>query len=203
MNQDFTKLPKNLPIPTNDEAARHLLGKQMPDVILHSTKDSFFDFSSIKQKYAILYFFPKMTMPGRNPPSGWNDIPGARGCTPQNISFSENNRILEKFDAISIGISSQSIQDLKQLSSIRKLSQALVSDEGLEFQKKLQVPALDVENKTMYKRLTLIVKESIIIKTFYPVFPPDEHIFEIIKWLENNHSTKLSKKTSKTPKKLR
>ena len=179
-----------------------MLGKQIPDIILDSTKDSLFDFSSIKQKYAILYFFPKMIMPGKSPPSGWNNIPGARGCTPQNISFSENNRILEKFDAISIGISSQSIQDLKQLSAIRKLSQVLVSDEGLEFQKKIQVPTFDVENKTMYKRLTLIVKESIIINTFYPIFPPDEHIFEIIKWLESNHSSQLPKKTSKTSKKL-
>ena len=202
MNQDFTKLPKNLPRPTKDGSTRHLLGKQIPDIILDSTKDSLFDFSSIKQKYAILYFFPKMIMPGKSPPSGWNDVPGARGCTPQNISFSENNSILEKYDAMSIGISSQSIQDLKQLSATRKLSQILVSDEELEFQKKLQVPTFDVENKTMYKRLTLIVKDSTIIKIFYPVFPPDEHIFEIIKWLECNHSSKLTKKTSKTSKKL-
>jgi len=185
MNDEFTKLPDNLPIPENDGTANHLLGRQIPDIILPSTKDSFFDLSNIDKQYGILYFFPMMTIPGKDLPINWNDIPGARGCTPQNISFSENNTTLEEFDAISIGISSQPIYDLEQLVSKRKLSQILVSDSKLEFQKRLNIPTFNVENKKMYKRLTLIVKDSKIIKVFYPIFPPDKHIFEILKWLES------------------
>ena len=78
MNKDFTKLPKNLPRPTNDRAASHLLEEKMPNIILASTKDSSLDFSNIEQKYAILYFFPRMIMPGMNLPSGWNDMPGSK-----------------------------------------------------------------------------------------------------------------------------
>jgi len=185
MNDEFTKLPDNLPVPENDGTANHLLGRQIPDIILPSTKDSFFDLSNIDKQYGILYFFPMMTIPGKDLPLDWNDIPGARGCTPQNISFSENNTTLEEFDAISIGISSQPIYDLEQLSSIRKLSQILVSDSKLEFQKRLNIPTFNVEGKKMYKRLTLVVKDSKIIKVFYPIFPPDKHIFEILKWLES------------------
>jgi len=40
----------------------------------------------------------------------------------------------------------------------------------------------------MYKRLTLIVKESKVIKVFYPVFPPDKHIFDILEWLDDNYA---------------
>ncbi len=185
MNDEFTKLPNNLPIPENDGTANHLLGRQIPDIILPSTKDSFFDLSNIDREYGILYFFPMMIMPGKDLPLGWNDIPGARGCTPQNISFSENNATLEKFNAISIGISSQPIYDLEQLSSRRKLSQILVSDSKLEFQKRLNIPTFNVEDKKMYKRLTLVVKDYKIVKVFYPIFPPDKHIFEILKWLES------------------
>ncbi len=188
MSEDFTILPDNLPQPDDDGSTNHLLGRQIPDVILPSTKDSFLDLPIINKKYCILYFFPMMTMSEKDLPLGWNDIPGARGCTPQNISFSKHNDILEKFDAISIGISSQPIYDLEQLSSIRKLSQTLVSDSKLEFQKRLNIPTLNVEDKRMYKRLTLIVKDSKIIKVFYPVFPPDKHIFEILEWLKNNSS---------------
>jgi peroxiredoxin len=187
MNDEFTKLPDNLPIPENDGTTNHLLGRQIPDVILPSTKDSFFDLSNIDREYGILYFFPMMTIPGKDLPLNWNDIPGARGCTPQNISFSENNTTLEEFDAISIGISSQPIYDLEQLASKRKLSQILVSDNKLEFQKRLDVPTFDVEDKTVYKRLTLVIKNSKIIKVFYPVFPPDKHVFEVLKWLENEN----------------
>ena len=46
------------------------------------------------------------------------------------------------------------------------------------------------EDKTMYKRVTLIVKESKIIKVFYPIFPPDKHIFDILEWLKNNSEKK-------------
>ena len=186
MDEDITKLPDNLPQLDNDGACDHLLGRQIPDIILPSTKDNFLDLSNISRQYGILYFFPMMTIPGKDLPLNWNDIPGARGCTPQNISFSENNTTLEEFDAISIGISSQPIYDLEQLASKRKLLQILVSDSKLQFQKRLNIPTFNVEEKKMYKRLTLIVKDSKIIKVFYPIFPPDKHIFEILKWLVLN-----------------
>ena len=142
--------------------------------------------SQILVKICNTVFFSYDGMPGKDLPSGWNEIPGARGCTPQNISFSENNDALENLDAVAIGVSSQSMYDLEQLSDIRKLSQQLVADSKLEFQEKLNVPTLEVEGKIMYKRITLIVKDSKIIKVFYPVFPPDEHIFEILDWLKRN-----------------
>ncbi len=186
MDEDIIKLPDDLPQPDNDGGCNHLLGRQIPDIILPSTNDSFLDLSNISRQYGILYFFPMMSVPEKSLPSGWNDIPGARGCTPQNISFSEHKKALEKYDATPIGITSQSIYELEQLYSLRKLSQILVSDNKLEFQKKLNIPTFNVEDKTLYKRLTLIVKNSKIIKVFYPVFPPDKHIFEILEWLKNN-----------------
>ena len=188
MNDKFTTLPENLPIPENDGKANHLLGRQIPNIILPSTVDSFFDFSSINNRYGILYFFPLMGMPQDDVPQGWDNIPGARGCTPQNISVNKHLKDLEEYDAAPIGISTQPIAELEQLSSMRNLSQVLVSDNKLEFQKQLNVPVFVVDGNTMYKRLTLIVKNSKIIKVFYPVFPPDKHIFEILKWLENDSS---------------
>ena len=187
MNEDYSTLPDNLPQPYDDGSANHLLGRKIPSLILPSTKDSFFDLSNIPQKYGILYFFPMMGIPDKDLPLGWNDIPGARGCTPQNISFGKHYDDLKKYDAFAIGISSQHISELEHLSALRKFPQILVSDTKLEFQKKLNVPTFGVEGKIMYKRVTLIVKNSKIIKVFFPVFPPNTHIFEILKWLENEN----------------
>lgn len=187
MSEDFKTLPDNLPQPNDDGSANHLLGRQIPDIILPSTKNSFLDLSNIDKKYCVLYFFPMMLTSEKNLPVGWNEIPGARGCTPQNISFGDHSDDLQKYDAMAIGISSQPIYELEQLSSLRRLTQVLVSDTKLEFQKRLNVPTFDAEDKTVYKRLTLIVKNSKIIKVFYPVFPPDKHIFEILQWLENEN----------------
>ena len=100
--------------------------------------------------------------------------------------MSEYHDGLQRYDAASIGISTQSIDELTKVSSLRKFLQPLVSDSNLEFQEKLNIPTFQFESKTMYKRLTLIVRESKIVKVFYPIFPPDKHIFEILEWLGNN-----------------
>ena len=186
MNEDLTKLPTNLPRPDNDGECNHLLGKIMPNIILTSTKGNSFDICKVHTDFVILYFFPMMAISEKNLPSGWNDIPGARGCTPQNITINEHTKDLLKYDATPIGISTQSIDELSKISVIRDLSQVILSDNGLKFKEKLNVPTFQVENKTRYKRFTLIVKDSKIVQVFYPIFPPDKHIFEIIEWLENN-----------------
>lgn len=186
MNEDLTKLPKDLPIPQDDGTTQHLLGMNIPEITLQSSTGHSLEVSKINHKFTILYFFPMMGVPEGNLPLGWNNIPGARGCTTQNIVISKHSKDLQKYDAVAVGISTQSIDELRKLSVLRKLSQSLMSDNELKFQEKLIIPTFNVENKTMYKRLTLIVKDSKIIKVFYPVFPPDTHIFEIIEWLENN-----------------
>ena len=123
---------------------------------------------------------------GKNPSLEWDNIPGARGCTPQNIAINEHIKDLLKYGAIPIGISTQPIDELSKISSSRDFSQIILSDNDLKLQQKLNIPTFQFENKTMYKRLTLILKKSKIIKVFYPIFPPDIHIFEILKWLETN-----------------
>jgi peroxiredoxin len=187
MDEEFTKLPEGLPQPIDDGTSDHLLGMTIPNITLPCTKDPVLDISKICSHYKILYFFSMIAIPSENVPSSkWNDIPGARGCTPQNISMSKHSNDLQKYDAVSIGISTQPINELAKVSTLRKFLQPLVSDSGLEFQEKLNIPTFKFESKTMYKRLTLIVRESRIVKVFYPIFPPDKHIFEILEWLENN-----------------
>jgi peroxiredoxin len=161
MNENLTNLPKGLPEPIDDGLCDHLLGQTL---------------SSIEDKYVILYFLPMMAIPGNDLPVGWNRIPGARGCTPQHIAIDYRRRDLLRYNAIAIGISSQPVD----------LSQQLISDDKLEFKKKLNLPTFSIGDKIYYKRVTLIVKDSKIVKVFYPIFPPDKHIFEIIKWLKNN-----------------
>ena len=186
MDENFSDLPDNLPQPENDGACDHLLGKMTPNILLPSTSGDSLDACTVDTKFVIMYFFPMMAVSEKSLPAGWNDVPGARGCTPQNISIHEHKDDLLKYGATPIGISTQLIEDLSKISSMRGFSQTIMSDNSLKFKEKLGIPTFQVENKTMYKRLTLILQESKIIKVFYPVFPPDKHIFEILEWLENN-----------------
>ena len=188
MNDDLTKLPGDLPKPSNDGSCDHLLGNTVSNIILPTTKGGLLDIGDIDSHFVILYFFPMMSIPGKRLPLGWNDIPGARGCTPQNISISEHKPDFLKYDAMPIGVSTQPMDELSELSSMRRLSQVIISDNNLKFKEVLKIPTFQVEGKTAYKRVTLILKKSKIIRVFYPVFPPDKHIFEILEWLKNNSS---------------
>ena len=186
MNDDLTKIPKDLPRPEIDGACDHLLGITIPSIILPSTMGDSLDICKIDTCFVILYFFPMMANPEKSLPLGWNDIPGARGCTPQNITMNEHYDDLLKFDATPIGISTQKIEELSKLSSVRGFSQIILSDKSLNLKEKLNIPTFQIDDETFYKRLTLIVKDSKIIKVFYPVFPPDKHVWEVLKWLKNN-----------------
>jgi peroxiredoxin len=36
---------------------------------------------------------------------------------------------------------------------------------------------------TLYRRLTLVAEAGVILKAFYPVFPPDRDAAEVLAWL--------------------
>ena len=183
---DLAKLPDDLPPPTNDGSCDHLLEMTITSTVLPSTKEKSFDICKIDANFIILYFFPMLAISGKRPSLKWDEIPGARGCTPQNIGINEHLEDLHRCGAIPIGISTQSIDELSKISATGNFSQIILSDNGLKLQKKLNIPTFQFDNKIMYKRLTLILKKSNVIKVFYPIFPPDKHIFEILEWLESN-----------------
>ena len=62
----------------------------------------------------------------------------------------------------------------------------VVSDCELKFSKLIDLPTFKINNSVFIKRLTLIIEKSIIVKVFYPIFPPDLHIYEVLDWLEKN-----------------
>ncbi len=191
MDEDFAKLPEDLVKPLNDGACDHLLGITIPKIPLESTKNRLFDVNLINTRYVILYFFPMMAIPGKKLPNRWDQIPGARGCTPQNLQINEQKKSFQKYNAMPVGVSTQPVDELIKLSLVRGFSQDLLSDTGLKFHRKLQIPIFKLDNKTFYKRLTLVLEDSKIVKIFYPVFPPDKHPLVILNWLKKNSDDKI------------
>ena len=43
----------------------------------------------------------------------------------------------------------------------------------------------EVENMKLIKRITLILNDNMIVKYFYPIFPPDKNVEQVIKFLTN------------------
>lgn len=179
----FTELPQNLPIPLEDGASSHLLGKSLPNVVLLSTSNRLINISNIKGS-VVFYCYPMTAQPGVKMPKDWDLIPGARGCTPQSCSFRDHYQELQAINTQVYGVSTQ--KSMVQLEAVKRLHLPfeLLSDADFQLTKLLQLPTFEVENKRLIKRLTLIAQEGKIVKVFYPVFPPDKNAQDVVKWLK-------------------
>jgi len=117
-------------------------------------------------------------------PDGWNELPGARGCTPQSCAFRDHADELRQLGVSHLfGLSTQSTHDQKEAAERLLLPFALLSDEKLMLKTLLNLPDMIVEEKTLLKRLTMIIDDGIITQVFYPVFPPDENATVVMDWL--------------------
>ncbi|MFM7949501.1 MAG: peroxiredoxin [Actinomycetales bacterium] len=174
-NTSYLELPDNLPIPENDGAAAHLIGLTLPNVRLESTNGDFVDLSNLPGTN-VFFCYPMTGVPGVPLPVGWDDIPGARGCTPQACSYRDAYPTLkEKVNRI-FGVSTQSSAYQKELSERLELPYEILSDENFALQIALRLPTFEVAGKKLLKRLTLIIRDSRIEKVHYPVFPSNKDV---------------------------
>lgn len=183
--QTLTDLPKDLPIPSDDGACDHLQNTKLPSIALPTTNDSLVDFASISGR-VVIYLYPMTGRPDTALPDGWDEIPGARGCTPQSCSFRDHYSELRAFNTSVYGLSTQSTEYQKEAATRLQLPFPLVSDNNLEFMKSLNIPIIKIEGMLLSKRVTLIANNGIIEKVFYPVFPPNENVNEVMAYLNAN-----------------
>jgi peroxiredoxin len=182
------ELPEDLPVPTDDGAADHLPGIQIPSVPLSSTAGETVDLSALSGR-TVVYCYPMTGRPGSDLPSGWDEIPGARGCTPQSCSFRDHHAELRTLGARVFGLSTQDTDYQREATQRLHLPFALLSDEELAFADTLRLPTFEVEDMVLLKRLTLIIRDGRIEKVFYPVFPPDRSAQDVVGWLEASGRT--------------
>jgi len=176
------QLPKDLPIPIDDGACNHLPGMQLPSVFLMSTTGRAVDLAKMSGR-TIVYCYPRTGTPDKDLPQGWNEIPGARGCTPQSCAFRDHYQELRMLGAEVFGLSTQDSDYQKEAAERLHLPFSLLSDEKLIFTKALNLPTFEVEALTLIRRLTLVIRDGFVEHVFYPVFPPDKNADEVIDWL--------------------
>ena len=185
--KNLNKLPVDLPIPVDDGACDHLLHSNVPSVCLKSVSNKSIDLSSI-EGMAVIFFYPMNGRSDSPPMIGWNDIPGARGCTPQVCSFRDSYANLEALNVKIFAVSSQALEDQKEASTRLTLPFEILNDTQLKLTNTMNLPTFEYKSSTYIKRVTLITIDGVIKKVFYPVFPPDKNVIDVIEWVGNNHS---------------
>ena len=184
--QNPHELPNDLPVPTDDGAADHLQGMRLPPVALASTAGETVDLSALPGR-TVLYCYPMTGRPGGDLPRGWDEIPGARGCTPQSCSFRDHHAELQALGARVFGLSTQDTEYQSEAAGRLHLPFQLLSDAALGFAGALGLPTFEVEGTVLLKRLTLVIEGGRIEKVFYPVFPPDKSAAQVVEWLERQN----------------
>jgi peroxiredoxin len=175
-------LPQDVPVPVDDGACDHLPGKVLPQIPLRSTSGSAVVLADVPGR-VIVYCYPRTGRPDQDPLPGWNQIPGARGCTPQSCAFRDRHAQLKALAVRVYGLSTQATDEQREAVARLGLPFELLSDLGLTFTKALQLPTFEIASTTFIKRLTLVAAGGRIEKVFYPVFPPDANAGQVVEWL--------------------
>lgn len=184
---DYTSLPADLPVPQDDGAAAHLRGMAMPPRQLRTTGDTTVRLDALGAGRTVIYIYPLTGRPGTDLPEGWDAIPGARGCTPEACGFRDHYQDLLSAGAGRVfGLSSQETGYQREVVERLYLPFEMLSDPALSLAESLNLPVFEVDGMTLYKRLTLIIRDGVIEHVFYPVFPPNEHADQVLTWLRDN-----------------
>jgi peroxiredoxin len=186
MSVDPYTLPPDLPVPEDDGAAAHLPEATIPRLELPTTDQRALDLAEAAQHLLVLYIYPRTGKPGEPLPTGWDDIPGARGCTPQACSFRDLHAEIAAHGAHTLGLSAQNVAEQHEVVARLGLPYALASDPLLALAEALRLPTFEVDGMRLYKRLTLIADAGTIQHVFYPVFPPDRNAQDVLSWLQAN-----------------
>lgn len=178
-----TVLPPELPVPEDDGGAAHLTGLRMPDLALPATDGSAVNLSRLPGR-TVVYLYPRTGVPGVDPPQGWDDIPGARGCTPHSCGFRDHYEELRGLGVAQLyGLSTQDTTYQQEAATRLHLPFSILSDVRLDLATALTLPTFTVAGMTLLKRMALVIDDGIIGKVFYPVFPPDKNAEEVIAWI--------------------
>jgi peroxiredoxin len=169
----------------DDGAAAHLEGMEMPTIALPSTAGDEVDLSALTG-LTVIYVYPKTGQPGVAMPDGWDDIPGARGCTPQSCSFRDHFAELKALGVDRLyGLSTQDTAYQAEAAARLHLPFPLLSDAGLRLATALRLPTFEAWGDTLIRRMALVIEDRRIVKVFYPVFPPDANAGQVVDWLKS------------------
>lgn len=176
---DWSKLPA----PEDDGSARHLSGASIPAVALPSTAGGEVRLADVPGR-TVVFAYPMTGVPGVPLSEGWDEIPGARGCTPHACAFRDLHADLSKSGADRVfGLSTQTPADQSEAAERLHLPFPLLSDASLKLARAMSLPTMVVEQRTMIKRLAMVIDAGRVSQVFYPVFPPDRNAADVLSWL--------------------
>src|ERR1700712_4807841 len=150
---DPNVLPDDLPAPQDDGAARHLIGMTLPDLALPATDGGQVRLSKLNGR-TVVYVYPRTGRPGQALPTGWDAIPGARGCTPQSCGFRDHFEEMKQLGVAALyGLSTQDTAYQREVAERLHLPFAILSDADLKLTRAMRLPPFEIDGLPLVKRM--------------------------------------------------
>lgn len=179
------ELPEDLPVPVDDGACDQLRGLAIPSLSLPSTNGGEVNVAEAsRERRTVFFFYPRSGRPDQPQIPGWDDIPGARGCTPQSCAYRDHFAEFKALNVQVFGVSAQDTDYQREFAERTHLPYPLLSDAAFTLTNALKLPTFNVAGMRLIKRLTLVVSDGRIETVFYPVFPPDKNAEEVLGYLQ-------------------
>jgi DNA-binding HxlR family transcriptional regulator/peroxiredoxin len=148
---------------------RALVGTRVPDLILPATSGDGLDVVDSDARATVLFTYPATGIPGPLP-EGWEDIPGAAGCTLENRLFRDRYRAFTETGVAVRGVSTQRSDEQRAFARIEEIPFPLLCDEDLHLAAALRLPTFRVAEALRLKRAVLVVDAGRIVRAVrYPV----------------------------------
>lgn len=186
MRSNLTELPPDLPIPIDDGLTDHLVGLELPAIELKSTERKSLNIWQELQKPSVLFIYPRAGSPlePNMNPHAWDQIPGARGCTPHSCGYRDLKADFDLKGVSLFGLSVQSPAVQDEFAERNLITFPILSDYQYKLTDSLNLPTFDFEGTRLIKRMALYIVGAKIVKVFYPVFPPNKNAADVLAWLQ-------------------
>src|SRR5438477_392710 len=85
-------------------------------------------FCKVARERTVIYCYPRTGQPGVAIPKGWDEIPGARGCTPESCGFRDHYQKLRALGVQVYGLSTQTTEYQQEVVTRLHLPFEILSD---------------------------------------------------------------------------
>ncbi|KUO22680.1 winged helix-turn-helix transcriptional regulator [Streptomyces dysideae] len=152
------------------QRVHELVGTRIPELRLSDHDGEPRDPVAADTPYTVLYCFPGAYARAGAYPPGWNDIPGAPGCTLESCTYRDRLADFTATGATVHGVSTQRPDEQREFAKRERLRFPLLSDAGLSLIAALRLPTFRAAGASRLKRLTLVVdRERVVRDVQYPV----------------------------------
>jgi DNA-binding HxlR family transcriptional regulator/peroxiredoxin len=158
-----------------------LVGRRVPTMTL-ARHDGGADAPAVLGNWTVLYLFPGAFAPGaQGLPPGWEDIPGAVGCTLESRTYADRHDLFRAAGAEVRGVSTQRPDQLRAFAEHARLPYPLLSDQDGRLAAGLLLPTFRAGGVDRLKRLTLLLDPDAVVRAVqFPVADPAGSVDEML-----------------------